>query len=157
MQRGQSGEQNSEMRQQMDKLGEIMRRQQEMMNETFRLDQMQRGQNQRGEQGQGQQGEGQQGEGQPMTPEEFAEALKQLQQQSGNLVTDQREQMGEEVTNPAMDLDLVDQPFFAALDAICAKAGVQPTFYTGDGSIGILNGAPAMPGGGGGGMGGMDF
>jgi uncharacterized protein (TIGR02302 family) len=80
MQRGQSGEQNSEMRQQMDKLGEIMRRQQEMMNETFRLDQMQRGQNQRGEQG-----EGQQGEGQPMTPEEFAEALKQLQQGQGQL------------------------------------------------------------------------
>ena len=39
----------SEMRQQMDKLGEIMRRQQEMMNETFRIDQMQRGQRQRGQ------------------------------------------------------------------------------------------------------------
>ncbi|OWK19249.1 hypothetical protein AJ88_44345 [Mesorhizobium amorphae CCBAU 01583] len=37
------GEQDSEMRQQMDKLGEIMRRQQEMMNDTFRMDQMQRG------------------------------------------------------------------------------------------------------------------
>jgi uncharacterized protein (TIGR02302 family) len=83
MQRGQSGEQNSEMRQQMDKLGEIMRRQQEMMNETFRLDQMQRGQNERGEQGQGQQGEGQ-----PMTPEEFAEAMKQLQQGQGQLQGD---------------------------------------------------------------------
>jgi hypothetical protein len=77
----------------------------------------------------------------------LTEALKQLQQQSGNVVTDQREQMGEEVTNPAMDLEIVDQPFFAALDAICEKAGVQPTFYTGDGSVGILAGAPAMPGG----------
>jgi len=84
---GQQGQQNSEMRQQMDKLGEIMRRQQELMNETFRMDQMQRGQQQRGQQGQ--QGEGQeQGEGQPMTPEEFAEALKQLQQGQGQLQGD---------------------------------------------------------------------
>jgi hypothetical protein len=78
----------------------------------------------------------------------LTEALKQLQQQSGNVVSDQREQMGEEVTNPAMDLEIVDQPFFVALDAICEKAGVLPTFYTGDGSVGILSGAPAaMPGG----------
>jgi len=83
---GQGGEQ-SEMRQQMDKLGEIMRRQQEMMNETFRTDRMQRGENP--EQGQGQQGE--QGEGQqgsPMTPEEFAEALKDLQKGQGQLRQD---------------------------------------------------------------------
>ena len=98
---GENGQQNSEMRQQMDKLGEIMRRQQEMMNETFRMDQMQRGQRQRGQdrgeqQGQngepgeqGQQGEqGEQGQGQPMTPEEFAEALKQLQQGQGQLQGD---------------------------------------------------------------------
>ena len=45
----QGGQQDSEMRQQMDKLGEIMRRQQEMMNDTFRMDQMQRGERQRGQ------------------------------------------------------------------------------------------------------------
>ncbi|WP_406872666.1 TIGR02302 family protein [Aminobacter sp. P9b] len=96
-QQGQQGQQNSEMRQQMDKLGEIMRRQQEMMNETFRMDQMQRGLQQQddpfGENGepgqqqqQGQQGEGQQGR--PMTPQEFADALKQLQQGQGQLEKD---------------------------------------------------------------------
>jgi uncharacterized protein (TIGR02302 family) len=102
-QQGQQGQQNSEMRQQMDKLGEIMRRQQEMMNETFRLDQMQRGQQgdqsdpfgengepgqqqQQGEQGQGQQNKGQQGR--PMTPQEFADALKQLQQGQSQLEND---------------------------------------------------------------------
>ena len=81
----------------MDKLGEIMRRQQEMMNETFRMDQMQRGQRQRGQDRDEQHGEqnhgdqhGQQGEGQGqgeqgMTPEEFAEALKQLQEGQGQL------------------------------------------------------------------------
>ena len=92
MQPGQNGQQNSEMRQQMDKLGEIMRRQQEMMNETFRMDQMQPGEQQQGqggEQQQGENGQGQQpGQGQPMTPEEFAEAMKQLQQGQGQLQGD---------------------------------------------------------------------
>lgn len=54
-QQGQQGGQQGAMRQQMDKLGELMRRQQELMNETFRLDQLQRGMQQRGE---GQQQEG---------------------------------------------------------------------------------------------------
>ncbi|MGB3831237.1 MAG: TIGR02302 family protein [Mesorhizobium sp.] len=103
----QPGQQDGELRQQMDKLGEIMRRQQEMMNETFRLDQMQRGQNgedqqdefgQDGQQGQpGQQGSPRQGEngqggqgrnGRPMTPQEFADALKQLQEGQGKLQGD---------------------------------------------------------------------
>jgi uncharacterized protein (TIGR02302 family) len=93
---GENGQQ-SEMREQMNKLGEIMRRQQEMMNETFRMDQMQRGQQQRGQnrqqqrgqqgqQGGGKPGEGEQGQG--MTAEEFAEALKQLQQGQGQLQDD---------------------------------------------------------------------
>ena len=98
------GEQDSEMRQQMDKLGEIMRRQQEMMNDTFRMDQMQRGQRQRGENRDEQLGEngGGQDEDKPgpgddrdplarpkqMTPQEFAEALKQLQEGQGKLQND---------------------------------------------------------------------
>jgi uncharacterized protein (TIGR02302 family) len=105
----QPSQQDSEMRRQMDKLGEIMRRQQEMMNETFRMGQAQRGQQQReqGEQDpfgefddqgqpgeQGQQGKAPQGEngkaqdGKPMTPEEFADALKQLQEGQGKLEGD---------------------------------------------------------------------
>ena len=99
----QGGEQDSELRQQMDKLGDIMRRQQEMMNDTFRLDQMQRGQRgQNGDQQLGQDGEqGQSEDGQkpgpgndplgqpkPMTPQEFADALKQLQEGQGKLQND---------------------------------------------------------------------
>ena len=106
---GQNGQ--SEMRQQMDKLGDIMRRQQQMMNETFRLDQMQRGnqqgdefgdwqdgmgdenqQFQDGQQGQGQQGQqgqqGRQGQQGGMTPDELSDALKQLQQGQGQLQKD---------------------------------------------------------------------
>lgn len=94
------GQQNSEMRQQMDKLGEIMRRQQEMMNETYRTDRQQRRQN--GEEGSDQDMPGQQGQqrpdsnegrqngsgDKPMTPEEFADALKQLQEGQGKLKND---------------------------------------------------------------------
>lgn len=92
-QQGEGGQQ-SEMRKQMNKLGEIMRRQQEMMNETFRTERGQRGERGEGEGQEGEQGEGQQSEngeprsgqnGQPMTPEEFAEAMKQLQQGQGEL------------------------------------------------------------------------
>ena len=99
----QGGEQDSELRQQMDKLGDIMRRQQEMMNDTFRLDQMQRGQRgqggeqqQLGEDGEQGQSDGQQqqpGPGQDrdplgrpkMSPKDFADALKQLQEGQGQL------------------------------------------------------------------------
>lgn len=111
---GQQGQQGmaGEMRKQMDKLGEIMRRQQQMMNETFRTERQQRGQQgqegqegepqdqlgqegeprqgRRGERGrQGQQGEqGQPGDGEngrPMSPQEFADAMKQLQEQQQKL------------------------------------------------------------------------
>lgn len=74
----QQGGEQSEMRQQMDQLGEIMRRQQELMNETF---QMQQGQQQQGQQGQ-------QGEGGQMSPEDFADAMRQLQQGQGQLRQD---------------------------------------------------------------------
>lgn len=101
----QGDQQDSEMRQQMDKLGEIMRRQQEMMNDTFRMDQMQRGQRQRGqnrdeqlgENGGGGQDRDKPGQGddrdplarqKPMTPQEFADALKQLQEGQGKLQSD---------------------------------------------------------------------
>ncbi|OBQ57909.1 TIGR02302 family protein [Mesorhizobium erdmanii] len=99
----QGGEQDSQMRQQMDKLGEILRRQQEMMNDTFRMDQMQRGERQRGQNRDEQLGQGggedqdKPGVGQdrdpvarqkPMTPQEFAEAMKQLQEGQGQLKSD---------------------------------------------------------------------
>lgn len=72
-QQGQQGQQqNSQMRKQIDKLGELMQQQQKLMDETFKLDQALRDRMQRGdpeqegespyEQGQNQQGENQQGQ-----------------------------------------------------------------------------------------------
>jgi hypothetical protein len=71
----------------------------------------------------------------------LSEALQQLQKQTGNAITDLREQLGTEVTNPALDLDLRDKPFFEALDQIARLAEVTTNFATGDGSIGIMAGA----------------
>jgi uncharacterized protein (TIGR02302 family) len=99
-QQGQNGQQ-SQMRKQMNKLGEIMRRQQEMMNDTFRMEQMQRGQGQQDQDGQDQLGQdqGQQGgenrgqNNQGMSEQDFADALKQLQQGQGQLRGDLQQLM----------------------------------------------------------------
>lgn len=86
-------QQNSQMRQQIDKLGELMQQQQRLMDETFQLDQalrdrMQRGDPEGGEDGEfldqpPQSGEGQQQQQQPtdqMTAEQLREALKNLRE-----------------------------------------------------------------------------
>jgi hypothetical protein len=79
----------------------------------------------------------------------LSEAIQQIQRQSKNAVTDLREQLGAEVTNPSLDLDIKEKPFFEALDEIMRQAQVARTFATGDGSIGITAGmsaeAPALP------------
>jgi hypothetical protein len=71
----------------------------------------------------------------------LSEALQQLQKQSGNVITDLREQLGAEITNPSLDLDLKDKVFFEALDEIVRQAQVGTSYFTGDGSIGITGGA----------------
>lgn len=97
-------QQTDQFSEQMNQLGEIMRQQQQLMDQTFDMQRQQQGQqqgqqnqqgqqpgdrqpgqrNQQGQNGQQQGQQGQQGQ-RPMTPEEFAEALKQLQQQQGEL------------------------------------------------------------------------
>ncbi len=93
----QGGQQNSEMRQQIDKLGELIQEQQRLMNETFELDQQLRDRERWGDPPPRQDGE-QQGENgeeqrspQDMTAEELREALRQLQEQQQAL----SEQLGE--------------------------------------------------------------
>ncbi len=76
----------------------------------------------------------------------LTEAIKQLQSQTGNAISDLREANGEEVTNPAFDLEVLDKPFFEALDLVAKQAGITLNFYTGDGSIGIMTGGMMMEG-----------
>lgn len=91
-QQGQQQQQNSQMRQQIDKLGELMQEQQRLMDETFKLDQALRDRMQRGDPGEGEDGEfldqpqgGQQSPTDRMTAEQLREALKQLRAQQDGL------------------------------------------------------------------------
>ncbi|MFK5980764.1 MAG: TIGR02302 family protein [Rhizobiaceae bacterium] len=77
-------QEGNQMNQALDNLSELMQKQQDLLDQTFQMQrqdpnnrQNQQQQNQQQNQQQGEQSEGQK----PMTPEEFAEALKQLQQQ----------------------------------------------------------------------------
>ncbi len=74
----------------------------------------------------------------------LTEAMQQLQKQTGNAITDMREQLGADVTNPALDLQIRDKPFLEALADVAKMAEVDLEFHTGDGSIGLK---PAMTAG----------
>ena len=90
--RPQQGQQNDAMRQQMDKLGKLMREQQQLMEETFRYDQALRDRmmggdlmpNENGEMQPGDDGGGQRQPDQ-MTEEQLRQALKDLQAQQDAL------------------------------------------------------------------------
>ncbi|MEF2070183.1 TIGR02302 family protein [Consotaella aegiceratis] len=86
------GNQQSPMQQQMNELGEMLRRQQELMDQTFQLGRRMEQQGQQGAQDQpGQQSrQGQQpGQGgEPMTAEEMQKLMEQLQAQQGQLQQD---------------------------------------------------------------------
>lgn len=109
LQMAQPGQQGDPMGQEgrtLDELGQMIQRQQELMDETYGMEREgQQGEGQQGEQGrfgrqprpgqQGQQGQGQQGQqgegGDGMTPSERAEALQQLREQQQAL----REELAE--------------------------------------------------------------
>lgn len=92
-------QEGNRMNQALDKLSELMRQQQELMDRTF---DMQR-RNPQGEEGQRQQNrQGQQGGQQEMTPEEFADALKQLQEQQEAL-REQLEALGDQLESLGLD------------------------------------------------------
>lgn len=110
----------NQMNQALDQLSELMRQQQQLLDETFKMQQQQKSQGgnqpqdgqqqQNGQNGQQPQpgkerGEGQDGE--PMSPEEFAEALKNLQQQQEAL-QQQLGKLGEELEGLGLD---PSQPF----------------------------------------------
>ena len=90
----QQQQQSDKFSEEMNRLGEMMRQQQQLMDQTFDMQKRQPGQqkppNQQNQQGQNQQdpnqqGQGQQGGKEPMTAQEFADAMKELQQQQGDL------------------------------------------------------------------------
>jgi len=80
--RPQQSEEAGQMGQMLNELGDMIRRQQELMDQTYRLDR-------------GQRPEAGAGDDRPMTPEELAEALRRLQQQQESLQQQLQEMMGQ--------------------------------------------------------------
>ena len=136
MQQGQQAQQDSPMRQQIDKLGEIMQEQQRLMDQTFQFDQALRDRMQRGDPGeqgeqpyeeqpyeeqQGQQ-QGQQGQpGSPtdeMTAEQLREALKNLQAQQDGLA-----KKLQELQQGLKDLGMQPGPGFGEAEREMGNAG----------------------------------
>jgi hypothetical protein len=76
----------------------------------------------------------------------LSEVLRELQKQTGNRITDLRDSYGQEATNPALDLKLDAVPFLQALDQVAEQAGLTPTFFTGDGTVGLTAGGMYMEG-----------
>jgi hypothetical protein len=72
----------------------------------------------------------------------LSDALQQIQKQTGNSISDLREQQGAEASNPTIDLDLKDVSFYEALDDVARKAEVSISAFTGDGSVGITADKP---------------
>ena len=73
----------------------------------------------------------------------LSEVVQKLQAMSGNPLSDLREAEGAEAGNPSLDLDIENKPFLEALDIVAKKGGFTPSFYTGDGTIGLMPGPMA--------------
>lgn len=137
-QQGQGQGQANQMQQQMNKLGDLMRRQQQTMNETFNLDQQMQqqfnnGEGEFGEDGQMPGDDGSMGQGEPQqggqpggTPSEMAEAMRKLQQQQQQLqqelqkLTDDLKGMG---IDPNQDFSDAGKSMGNAADALGRSEG----------------------------------
>jgi uncharacterized protein (TIGR02302 family) len=89
---GQMSPMDEEMMRQMDEIARIMREQQRLMDDTFQLNQGRRP---------GERRDGQQGNQEPLTDEEFAELMQQLQEGQGQL-QEQLEQLLEQLQQGQM-------------------------------------------------------
>lgn len=163
---GQQGQQQtSQMRQQIDKLGEIMQQQQKLMDETFKLDQalrdrMQRGDPQQngGEDGEqqmgenGQQQQGQQGGQQPtdqMTAEQLREALKNLRAQQdalGKQLGELQQGLRDLGMEPGENFGKAQQEMQGAGEALGQSQGEQAVEGQGNAMNALRQGAQDMMG-----------
>jgi hypothetical protein len=67
----------------------------------------------------------------------LADALREIERQTGNVVRDQREEFNEEATNPTIQFDGKKRKFWEAMDLLCKEAGVFMEHFAGDNSIGL--------------------
>lgn len=145
-QQGQGQGQQGQMQQQMNKLGELMRRQQQTMNETFDLDQkMQRqfgGSDGEGETGDdlfpgddGSMGGSPQQDGQGDVPLDMAEAMRKLQQRQKDLQSDLQKLMDDLKgmgIEPGKDFSDAGKSMGNATDALGRSEGAEASDQQGN-------------------------
>ena len=67
----------------------------------------------------------------------LADALKEIERQTGNVVRDQRDEFNEEATNPTIQFDGKKRKFWEAMDLLCKDAGVSMEHFAGENAVGI--------------------
>ena len=71
----------------------------------------------------------------------LSDLIGTIQKQTGNEIVDMREQYGQEVTNPILEIAWKDKPFWEAMDELSDKSQVGFDLYTGAAHLG-LSGRP---------------
>ncbi|WP_299477762.1 TIGR02302 family protein [uncultured Roseibium sp.] len=136
---------NSEMMEMLNQLGEMIQRQQQLMDETHNFNQDQ--QRQRGGQQQQQQGQQQQGQGQQLTQEQLEQMLQQLQQGQGNLaqqLQELMEQLGQNGMGQNEALGQAGESMGDAQQSLGEGQGQQALGQQGDALDALRRGAQSM-------------
>jgi len=76
----------------------------------------------------------------------LSEALAKISQQTGNQFVDYRERFGQEPTDPTVKVEVVDKPFWEALDTVLDAAGMTIYNYDEDSSALAYTARDAMAG-----------
>lgn len=145
----QGGQQNSEMRQQIDKLGELIQEQQRLMNETFDLDQQLQDRERWGDPQPSPGDQAEDGEKAPrdMTAEELREALKQLQEQQQGLaeqLSEMQQKLSELGMPPAEGFDQAGEAMEGAAGALGEGEGSAAVEGQGNALEALRQGAQQM-------------
>lgn len=77
-----------------------------------------------------------------LTEAPLADVLTQLEKQTGNKLTDHREQFGQQAAAKRITIKVEDEPFWSALDKILDVAGMSTYPYSGEDSLGLVEREP---------------
>ena len=69
----------------------------------------------------------------------LAEVFEKIFQQTGNRLSDHREQFGQEFAEDVVTLDINNQEFWPAVDQVLDQVGLDPYSYSGEESLAIVN------------------
>ena len=67
----------------------------------------------------------------------LADALREIERQTGNVVKDQREEFNEEATNPTLQFDGKKRKFWEAMDLLCKDANLSMEHFAGENAISL--------------------